>query len=87
MMSEEDRAQMMKHRAEKKAKMADDTGRSRSLKDGKRELLPFEPDQDTMLEHMTATVSEPNTPKHSLMERCEGLYDSTVSKCNVSWIR
>ncbi|XP_071521137.1 uncharacterized protein [Panulirus ornatus] len=51
-MSEEDRAQMMKQRAEKKAKM-DDNNR-RGFKEGKRELVPFEPDPATMLDHMTA---------------------------------
>ncbi|XP_042860472.1 inactive histone-lysine N-methyltransferase 2E-like isoform X2 [Penaeus japonicus] len=50
-MSEEDRAQLMKQRAERKAKQGDDG--KKGLKDGKRELVPYEPDMATMLNYMT----------------------------------
>ena len=55
MMSEEDRHQMMKQRAERKAKVTQDTGRT--LKAGRRELVLFEPDPNDMLTCMTAAVS------------------------------
>lgn len=54
MMSEEDRAQLMKQRAERKAKQGDDG--KKGLKDGKRELVPYEPDMATMLNYMTEQV-------------------------------
>ncbi|XP_069974890.1 uncharacterized protein [Penaeus vannamei] len=50
-MSEEDRAQLMKQRAERRAKQGEDS--KKGLKEGKRELLPYEPDMATMLNYMT----------------------------------
>ncbi|XP_037803627.1 ecdysone-induced protein 75B-like [Penaeus monodon] len=50
-MSEEDRAQLMKQRAERKAKQGDEA--KKGPKEGKRELIPYEPDMANMLNYMT----------------------------------
>ncbi|XP_063843661.1 vitamin D3 receptor B-like [Scylla paramamosain] len=57
-MSEEDRHQMMRQRAERKAKAAEQDTTRRTLKAGRRELVPFEPDPNTMLSYMSAAEWE-----------------------------
>lgn len=54
-MSEEDRQELMRQRAVRKANAAQDSSR-RTLKAGRRELVPFEPDPSAMLMHMTSVV-------------------------------
>ncbi|KAK8747683.1 hypothetical protein OTU49_016531, partial [Cherax quadricarinatus] len=83
-MSEEDRAQMMKQRAEKRAKLSDEANR-RGLKDGKRELIPYEPDPDTILEHMT--VAERDEVERAVMNYRRAYsqvpYRQNLKQCNV----
>lgn len=57
-MSEEERSRILKQRAGKKVRLMEEADRRGSgIKDGKRELQPYEPDPNTMLQYMTAAVS------------------------------
>ncbi|XP_068238167.1 uncharacterized protein [Palaemon carinicauda] len=52
-MSEEDRAQMMKQREERKSKKATPEDKKNLIKTSKREIQPYEPDMGAMLDYMT----------------------------------